>query len=66
MQVDSTDSRFVPNLKTKTFSPDLYDSLLTLLKPVDSGILTVISSWLTSLVFFWGDVLFQLLNYPFL
>lgn len=34
VQVGSTDNRCVPNLKTKTFSPDLYDSLLTLLKTV--------------------------------
>jgi hypothetical protein len=47
VHVESTDNKCVPNLKTKTFSPEFYDSLMTLLKPVDSGILTVISSWLT-------------------
>jgi hypothetical protein len=64
VQVDSTDNRCVPNLKTKSFSPDLYDSLLTLIEPADSGILTIISSWLTIRWFFFGggggdDVLFQ-------
>jgi hypothetical protein len=64
--MDSTYNRCVPNLKTKTFSLDFHDSLLTLLKPVDSGILTVISSWLTvRCVFFLGDILFQLLQHPF-
>ena len=51
VHVESTDNKCVPNLKTKTFSPDFYDRLLTLLKPVDSGVLTVISSWLTDFFF---------------
>jgi len=50
VHVERTDNKCVPNLKTKTFSPEFYDSLMTLLKPKDSGILTIISSWLT--VFF--------------
>jgi len=64
MQVDSTDNRCVPNLKT-TFSPDLYDSLLTLLEPVDSGILIVISNWLTIrwfLFFFGGGGMYYFSN----
>ena len=63
VHVESTDNKCVPNLKTKTFSPDFYDRLLTLLKPVDSGVLTVISSWLTDFFFY---VLFQLLKHLFL